>query len=134
MGTAKDDFELSREGWELYHRPRMQRANWAVAQPERFPDPGPSIPAAEQPNSPTNQGDLNMRGLKRLAGLTERIMKQIDDEADAVANEITAAHGEAKSVIGEFRGHAGEIKKVAADVRQQLGQLSNIPPSEGSEG
>jgi hypothetical protein len=131
MANKPDDFTLSRAGWELYHRPRMQRANWPARQPELMTKTEFAAEAAST-NPSIEQGKQTMRGMKRLANLTETLMKQIDAEADAAAEELTAAVGDAKTAVGEFRSHAGEVRKVAADIRAQLGQISNIPPDSKS--
>jgi hypothetical protein len=126
-----DDFTLSRAGWELYHRPRLPRANWPVIQPKLMTRAEYAAETAGTAST-LKQGESTMRGMKRLANLTGQLMQQIDAEADAAANELAAAHEDAKAAVGEFRSHAGEVRKVAADIRAQLGQISNMGPTEGS--
>jgi hypothetical protein len=131
---SSGDFDLSRAGWELYHLPRYPRANYAVAQPELMTKAEFAAEAAAVNPPITTPRETTMRGLNRLANLAQTIMEDIDKEADAVADDLMAAKLEAKATIGHFREHAGAIRKVADDVKAQLGQISNLPPTEGSGG
>ena len=127
------DFELSRAGWELYHLPRRYpRANYPLAASEQIAQ-DEFLAEAVGAASTTKQGDQAMRGVKRLANLAEQLMKQADAEAEVVADELTATHGDVKAAIGEGRAHVAEVKKVAAEVRAQFGTFTNNP-TEGSEG
>lgn len=129
---AHADFELSRAGWELYHLPRRYpRANYPVAPAGRMTKEQYLAEVAAA-TLPSEQGDLKMHGLNRLANLAQSIMGDIDKEANAVADELVAAKQSATETIGRFREHAGTIRKVAEDVKAQLGQISNMPPPEGS--
>lgn len=68
-----------------------------------------------------------MRGMQRLANLAPTIMKAIDAEADAVADQLVASQDRARAAIGQFRGFADSIRKTAEDVEAALGQLTNDP-------
>lgn len=134
MSKPDSDFELSRAGWDLYHNPkRYPRANYPIAKAERITKEQ-YLAEATAADSPRAQGDRQMRGLNRLANLAQTIMEDIDKEANAVADELVAAKQSARETIGHFRDHAGTIRKVADDVKAQLGQISNMPPTPGSEG
>jgi hypothetical protein len=74
-----------------------------------------------------------MRGMKRLAFLTQDLVKNMDAEADKVADEIQQAHDRAQAAIGKFRQHGAEIRKVADDIEAALGQITNSP-TEASAG
>ncbi|MDN3278771.1 hypothetical protein QWJ07_31230 [Frankia sp. RB7] len=77
-----------------------------------------------------------MRGMKRLAFLTQDLVKNMDAEADQVADEIQSAHDRAQSAIAKFRQHGADIRKVADDIEAALGQITNSPTeaSTGSSG
>ncbi|UPJ43943.1 hypothetical protein IVB40_07695 [Bradyrhizobium sp. 40] len=77
-----------------------------------------------------------MRGMKRLAFLTQDLVKNMDAEADKVADEIQLAHDRAQAAIDKFRQHGADIRKVADDIEAALGQITNSPTeaSTGSSG
>jgi methyl-accepting chemotaxis protein len=72
-----------------------------------------------------------MRGLKRLSELTQRMMKDLDSEADAIADEMQAASDRAKGSMRKFRDAAVEIRRTADEVDAELGQISNVFPTGG---
>ncbi|MBR0700185.1 hypothetical protein JQ599_09760 [Bradyrhizobium diazoefficiens] len=74
-----------------------------------------------------------MRGMKRLAFLTQDLVKNMDAEADKVADEIQQAHDRAQGAIDKFRQHGADIRKVADDIEAALGQITNSP-TEASTG
>ena len=141
------EFKLSRSGWDLHQGFRLPRANWPE-QPDRqqitkaqydaersragYDEYHRARKRALAPEPTAKEGMTTMRGMNRLANLAQTIMDEIDREADSVADELVAAKTEAKQTIGHFREHAGQIRKVASNVKAQLGQISNIPPTEGS--
>lgn len=85
---------------------------------------------------PTEEGKPKMRGMQRLAFLTQDLVKNMDTEADKVADEIQDAHDRAQAAIGKFRAHGADIRKVADDIEAALGQITNSPTeaSTGSSG
>jgi hypothetical protein len=78
------------------------------------------------------QEGVTMRGMRRLANLTETLQKSIDAKADAVADRIEKAHARGEAAIGQFENYAAEVEKTADEIEASLGQISNHPPS--SEG
>lgn len=68
-----------------------------------------------------------MRGMKRLANLTETVTRAIDDKADAVADRIVAGQARAEAAIGKFDALATDMEKTADDIEAALGQISNDP-------
>ncbi len=74
-----------------------------------------------------------MRGMQRLAHLTETLTKSIDQRADAVADRIQKAHDRGTMAIGQFETYAVNVEKTADDIEAALGQISNVPTPE-SEG
>jgi hypothetical protein len=70
-----------------------------------------------------------MRGMNRLANLTETLQKSIDAKADAVADRIEKAHARGEAAIGKFEAYAVEVEKTADAIEASLGQISNLPPS-----
>jgi hypothetical protein len=69
-----------------------------------------------------------MRGLQRLANATQSVLKDMDDEAGAVADELIAAQAETKEVIAGFKGVVGDIRANNQAVRDVLAQITNGPP------
>jgi hypothetical protein len=74
-----------------------------------------------------------MRGMQRLASLTEALTKQIDERADAVADRIQKAHDRGTTAIGKFEGYAAQVEKNADEIEKALGQISNMPPLESGD-
>ncbi len=138
MHKPSPDFQLSRAGWELYHLPRRYpRANYPAVEPERITKAeylAEQATAAATALPTQQQQEQTMRGMQRLANLAQTITQEIDAEANAAADKLVAAKQNAKSAIGKFHEHAGAIQKVADDVVAQLGQISNMPPTDGSQG
>jgi hypothetical protein len=83
--------------------------------------------------TPPKEGPPKMRGMQRLAFLTQDLVKNMDAEADKVADEIQEAHDRAQAAIGKFRAHGADIRKVADDIEAALGQITNSP-TEASTG
>lgn len=75
------------------------------------------------------QDSTHMRGMRRLANLTETLQKSIDAKADAVADRIEKAHARGAAAIGQFEAYAAEVEKTADEIEASLGQISNLPPS-----
>lgn len=75
-----------------------------------------------------------MRGMQRLANLTESLTKSIDAKADAVADRIQKAHERGEAAITQFEGYALEVEKTADQIEASLGQISNGPPVQVSDG
>lgn len=89
-----------------------------------------SIAALSNPN----ESETSMRGMRRLANLTETLQKSIDAKADAVADRIQQAHARGEAAVGQFENYAAEVEKTADEIEAALGQISNLPqPSGGSE-
>ncbi len=74
-----------------------------------------------------------MRGLQRLANLTESLSKSLDAEADEVCDRLEAAQQRGKQVITRFRGYADEVEKKATEVEDVLNQISNSPLPESGQ-
>lgn len=68
-----------------------------------------------------------MRGLQRLAHLTQSVVGDMDAKADAVCDRIVAAQSRAVAVIDKFGDMATAIERTASDVEAALGQISNDP-------
>lgn len=66
-----------------------------------------------------------MRGLQRLANVTQSIFADMDAEAGAVADELTAAKAESATVVAGFKEVAGTIRASTKDARNILNQLTN---------
>jgi hypothetical protein len=77
---------------------------------------------------PKQESEPTMRGMERLANLTDTLMNKIDDEADKAADEIELATGYALDAVGKFRDQGKNIRKKADDILSQLGQTTNMPP------
>lgn len=74
-----------------------------------------------------------MRGLQRLANATQSVLKDMDDEAGQVADELIAAQAETKEVIAGFKGVVGDIRANNQAVRDVLAQITNGgPPLDGA--
>ncbi|MFT4115414.1 hypothetical protein [Bradyrhizobium sp.] len=93
------------------------------------------VAAISEFSAPT-EDPPKMRGMQRLAFLTQDLVKNMDAEADKVADEIQEAHDRAQAAIGKFRAHGKDIRKVADDIEAALGQITNSPTeaSTGSSG
>ena len=68
-----------------------------------------------------------MRGMQRLANITQTVLKDMDAKADAVADRIVAGQERASAVIGKFGSVADAIEATANEVEAALGQFSNDP-------
>lgn len=75
----------------------------------------------------TPQERPHMRGMQRLANLTETLIKSMDADADAMADRITAGHARAQAAIGKFGDFAVSIEKTADEIEAALGQITNSP-------
>jgi seryl-tRNA synthetase len=75
----------------------------------------------------------SMRGMQRLAHLTEALTKSIDAKADAVADRIQKAHARGEAAITQFEGYATDVEKTADQIEAALGQISNGPTQEASK-
>jgi chromosome segregation ATPase len=82
---------------------------------------------------PQQEGEKAMRGMQRLAHLTENLTKQLDAKADEVADRIERAHERGQAAIGRFSEHATQIEQTADEIEKALGQITNGPPTSGSE-
>lgn len=71
-----------------------------------------------------------MRGLQRLATVTQSVLKDMDDQAGAVADELSAAQADSVQVIAGFQAFVGEIKANTARVKDVLNQLTNGAPAD----
>jgi hypothetical protein len=82
---------------------------------------------------PPTESEPKMRGMQRLAHLTQTIVADLDKEADAVADHLVAGQDRAKAAIDKFRDYAGSIHQTADEIERALGQITNSPPlPEGS--
>jgi hypothetical protein len=78
--------------------------------------------------SPPKQEPRKMRGLARLANLTETIVKQMDDKADAVADRLVAAQARHEATLAKFEDFTSAVEKIADEAEASIGQISNLPP------
>jgi hypothetical protein len=74
------------------------------------------------------ESEPKMRGMRRLASLTEGLMDKVDQVADQAADEVQAATDYALDAVGKFKDQAADIRRTADDILSQLGQKSNMPP------
>lgn len=69
-----------------------------------------------------------MRGLQRLANLTGSIVKQMDADADAVADRLVAAQARHEGTLAKFKEFTAAVEHAADEAEAALGQISNLPP------
>jgi hypothetical protein len=69
-----------------------------------------------------------MRGLQRLANLTGTIVKQMDADADAVADRLVAAQARHEGTLSKFKEFTAAVEHAADEAEAALGQISNLPP------
>lgn len=69
-----------------------------------------------------------MRGLQRLATVTQSVLTDMDDEAGKVADDLLVAKADSVTVIAGFSAFVGEIKANTQRVRDVLSQLTNGAP------
>lgn len=85
------------------------------------------LSAAIEEFSAREESEPTMRGMQRLANLTETVTKSIDAKADAVADRIVSGQARAEAAISKFGDLATSIEKTADDIEAALGQISNDP-------
>lgn len=69
-----------------------------------------------------------MRGMQRLAAATQSVLKDMDDEAGKIADELSAAQADSVTVIAGFKSFVAEIRANTENVRHTLAQLTNGAP------
>lgn len=77
--------------------------------------------------SSSNVSEKPMRGMQRLAFLTQNAVSEMDKRADAVADRLTAAQNKSAAVIDKFGAMADSIERSADEAEAALGQISNDP-------
>ncbi|MBP1296609.1 hypothetical protein [Bradyrhizobium elkanii] len=69
-----------------------------------------------------------MRGMQRLAHLTQTAVADMDKKADAIADRIAAAQARGHATMDKFDSYAASIEQAADDAEKALAQLTNSPP------
>lgn len=75
-----------------------------------------------------------MRGMSRLAHATQTVLKDMDDQAGKIADELIAAQAESQALMSGFAGVVGDLKANNQAVRDVLAQLTNGPSAEVATG
>lgn len=75
--------------------------------------------------SPKPESETAMRGMRRLAHLTQTVSAAMDAKADAVADRITAGQARAEVAIAKFGEYADGVEATAAEIEAALGQITN---------
>lgn len=80
---------------------------------------------------PPATSEPKMRGMQRLAFLTQNAVADMDKKADAIADRIAAAQARGEQVMQQFDDHATSMEKAADDAERALAQITNGNPTSG---
>jgi hypothetical protein len=73
-------------------------------------------------------------GMRRLTGLTESLVREMDAKAGALADRLQKARDRSSEALGKFDAYVGSVEAAAQEAEDTINQLTNGAPPLDSDG